>query len=91
MTVRRLTGVSGLLRPRKKETFKEILSLNATKVPSSHNCTQATGVSTGQGCAKRTAAGGGRRALTRAERLWLIALPRSLWRKVGLQSYLRPH
>jgi hypothetical protein len=35
--------------------------------PSSHNCHQACGASTGQGCAQRTAEGG-RRALTRAER-----------------------
>ena len=46
-------------------------------------------MSTGQGCAKRTA-GGGRRALTRAERRGWLPYPEEHDTKVGLQSYLRP-
>jgi len=45
------------------------------------------GVSTGQGCAQRTAAGG-RRALARAERRAVIDSSRA--GVVRLQTYLRP-
>ncbi len=53
--------------------------------PSSRNCHQACGASTGQGCAQRTAEGG-RRALTRAERRGTSLTPVPV---VRLQTYLR--